>query len=591
MKGEDFNPDFDIIITGGGPVGSTVATLLRKYMPRLRVLIVEKCHFPRDHVGESQLPSISPILHEMGVWDKIEAEEFPIKIGASYTWGANQEKWDFDFYPIEKWVDEPRPAKFEGQRAFTAFQVDRARYDEILLRHAESLGTEVREGVKVDQVLVDGDRIDGLRLSTGDVVTGKYYIDGSGVSGLLRRAMGVQSDAPQALRNIAIWDYWENAEWAVEIGVGATRVQVRSLSYGWIWFIPLGPTRTSIGLICPSEYYKKSGKTPEQLYREALSEQPEIAQLTRNATPDDNIQTCKDWSHLSERLVGENWFLCGESAGFADPILAAGMSLAHSSAREVAYTIIELEHGDIDSTWLRNRYDERNRTNIGQHIRFAQYWYAANGCFTDLQDECRAIAKEAGLNLAPNQAWRWLSQGGFTTEQLELATLGSFDLFSAKQVLERFDVEERKCAMLADGCNVFKLNLSNAKNDQIGMLRDGRIHMLECYRKGKKTLPLSGFYGTMVQVLKQSSDAATILGALQQKIAADLPPTKRDYAYSACIQALDVMIQEGWVKSSRNKKKPVVRIDLGQSRHLRSSAQAQEALERAGRAAIIRSNV
>ena len=65
--------DFDVAIIGCGPAGSTAGTLLRKYMPSLSVVILEKAAFPREHIGESQLPLISVILDEMGAWDKVEA--------------------------------------------------------------------------------------------------------------------------------------------------------------------------------------------------------------------------------------------------------------------------------------------------------------------------------------------------------------------------------------------------------------------------------------------------------------------------------------------------------------------------------------
>ena len=132
------NGTYDVAIIGGGPAGSTAATLLKKYAPELRVLVLEKEIFPRDHIGESMLTAIGPVLGEMGVWDAVEAADFPIKIGASYTWGRNHDRWDINFYPIEKWRNDPRPAKFEGQRRHTAFQVDRSKYDRILLDHAQS---------------------------------------------------------------------------------------------------------------------------------------------------------------------------------------------------------------------------------------------------------------------------------------------------------------------------------------------------------------------------------------------------------------------------------------------------------------------
>jgi flavin-dependent dehydrogenase len=328
--------EYDVAIIGGGPGGSTVAGMIKKYAPETSVVVLEKERFPRDHVGESQLPPIGDILEELGCWGEVEAANFPIKVGATFRWGKSDELWDFEFLPLGDFKDEPRPAKYEGQRRQTAFQVDRAVYDDILLRHAEGLGAEVREETPVASVMVDGDRVTGLELRDRSVVTARHYVDASGHLGVMRRALGVGTEIPTRLQNIAMWDYWDNAEWAVEIGVGGTRVQVLSLEHGWIWFIPLGPTRTSIGLICPAEYYKSCKQSPEEMYIEAIEREPRVAALTRNATRRGEVETTTDWSFVADRCAGENWFLVGEAAGFADPVLAASMTLAHTGARELA---------------------------------------------------------------------------------------------------------------------------------------------------------------------------------------------------------------------------------------------------------------
>ncbi len=574
------NQVYDAVIVGGGPGGSTAATLLRKYAPHLRVLVLEKEVFPRDHIGESQLPSISPILDEMGVWDKVEAAGFPIKLGASYTWGKDADQWDFDFFPVEKWRDEPRPAKYEGQRKSTAFQVDRAIYDELLLDHAAELGAEVREGTLVRDVEVDGDRIVSVTLDSGERIRGRWFIDASGTVGLLRRALEIPVTVTEELKNIAIWDYWQNAEWADKIGVGGTRVQVRSLPYGWMWFIPLGPTRTSIGLICPAEHFKSLGKTPEALYLESIAAQAQIASLTAQATREMKLEATKDWSQLAERLVGENWFLVGEAAGFADPILAAGMSLTHSSARDAAYSIIELERGELNPTWLRARYDERHRTNIEQHIRFGQYWYSANGCFTDLQEHCSRIAQEAGLKLDPKKAWAWLAQGGFISEALGLPTLGSFDVTSAKQVLERFDATGGQAiGSQINGYNVFKLNLRGAKKGLMGRLHNGRIEPVESWVRGESSLPLTGFYGQIVAVLEKTSDAKEIFANFTALTAATGIHKDRANAHmSMFISAMDVLVEQYWVTRSIDKKKPALRIEFGDTRFLRTREETNRVL-------------
>jgi flavin-dependent dehydrogenase len=568
----------DVAIVGGGPTGSTVSTLLRKYNPDLSVMIIEKAKFPREHVGESQLPGISAILDEMGVWDKVEAANFPVKLGGSYTWGKDSDAWDFDFYPAEEFVDEERPAKFAGQRRHTAFQVERDRYDEILLRHSESMGTDVREETMVREVLVEGDKITGLKLNTGETVRARHYVDGSGDVAILRKALGVESEAPTHLRNVAFWDYWDDAAWAIEIGIGGTRVQVRSLSYGWIWFIPLGPSRASVGFICPSTYYKESGLSPKELYLKAIEEQPEIAELLKDAKSDTggNVLTTKNWSHLADRLTGENWWICGEAAGFADPILAAGMTLAHGTAREVAYAILEVERGELDPDWIRSSYDEKGRRNINQHIRFAEYWYAANGRFTDLQEYCKDIAKDAGLNLNPAQAWRWLAQGGFTNQNIEQAGFGAFDVGSSKQLIEQFSGKKSKFQIAK--LNDFALNLANAEEIFQGELKDGRINRVLCYKRGESLLPMSGAWKTMVDLLKQESDLETIYTMLSKRIAQKTVGGAQGVAVFTHMQVLEVMVNEGWVIGKLKKNRPTLNIKVG-GRLMRSEADAREALK------------
>src|ERR1700722_8538532 len=104
----------DVAIIGGGPAGSTTATILKKYRPDLGVAVFEREHFPREHVGESLLPSVCKVLDEMGCWDAVEQAGFPIKIGATYRWGSSPDLWDFEFLPVSEYRDEPRPGRFEG---------------------------------------------------------------------------------------------------------------------------------------------------------------------------------------------------------------------------------------------------------------------------------------------------------------------------------------------------------------------------------------------------------------------------------------------------------------------------------------------
>jgi len=552
----------DTVIVGGGPAGATVGALLRKYNPAHRALILERERFPRDHVGESQLPLIGAYLDEMGCWDKVEQAGFPIKVGATYRWGRTSDLWNFEFVPNGELNEEPRPARYAGQRTLTAFQVDRSVYDNLLLEHAAELGCEVRQETKVVEVRRTGDRVDGLVLNDGSVITARNYVDASGGGGLLRRAMGVEVDAPTSLRNIAIWDYWQNADWAVEIGVGGTRVQVMSLGYGWIWFIPLSPTRTSVGLIVPAAYYKERGLRPKELYEEALAAEPRIRELITNATSEGKLQTTNDWSFVADRLAGENWFLAGDACGFADPILAAGMTLAHGSAREVAYTLLELDRGVHDPQWLKDTYHELHTKRIRQHIRFADYWYSANACFTDLVAFTSEIAQEAGLDLTPEKAFQWLGTGGFANDDLGQASVGAYSLTAVKRLTQMFSGEAATYAI--NRYNEFRLDLAGARLEERPSYSDGQIERVRAYVKEGKVLPLIGPFRLVVSALQNDSDVRDILRFLDQAV-----PQRRaikETAFVECLNALEALVAEGWVRGKHNKKQPLlINLTLGES--------------------------
>jgi flavin-dependent dehydrogenase len=558
----DGAPEFDVAIIGGGPAGSTLGSLLLKYAPHLRVVILERERFPRDHIGESQLPPISDVLDEMGCWDKVEAANFPIKVGATFRWGAQQEIWDFEFLPLSEFKDEPRPARYEGQRRRTAFQVDRAIYDDILLTHAAELGCDVRQETPVARILTEDDRVTGLQLKSGDVITARHYVDASGHVGVMRRALGVEVDLPTKLQNIAVWDYWENAEWAVEIGVGGTRIQVMSVPNGWLWFIPLGPTRTSLGFVCPAEHYKQSGKAPAELYRDAISQSERISALIRNATPSGDVRTTKDWSFCSERTFGENWFLVGESAGFADPILSAGMTLAHTGARELAFTILELDRGEHDPAWLRTHYDENQRKRVYQHIRFADYWYASNSLFTDLKEHCRQIARDAGLSLTPEGAWTWLARGGFANDVIGQAGIGGYDLSAMKQLTGIFT--QKNVKWKAGEINILKMNLKNASVEDVPVYVGGRIEKATSYARGGHRLVVTGMYGLLHDMIQADSSIATIYENLQRRFSSTFSRDHIAVALQHAMNCLEVMISEGWVTGKLNPKRPLLQLESPQ---------------------------
>jgi tryptophan halogenase len=396
-------------------------------------------------------------------------------------------------------------------------------------------------------------------------VRAKHYVDASGHVGVLRRAMGVEVSEPTALKNIAIWRYWTSPEWLkIEgVGHGGIRVRVMSLGNGWIWFIPISSDRASVGFVTHADHYKQSGLTTAELYAQALTAEPHIAELLSTAQTDGEIRSTKDWSFLASRMVGENWMLVGESAGFADPILAGGMSLAMVGAREAGYIHASFIRGDRDETWLKEWYTETQTKRISQHIKFADYWYSANGHFSDLQAYTSQIAAEAGLTLNPVDAFRWLGTGGFVSDDLGSAVVGTYRLGSVKTAMQIISGIPAEWEI--NQSNHFTLNLDGCEVVQVPYCQNGQIEKVKCYKRGANLLPMMGIYRMVFRALSRASDAAALVREMKGMIA-NTKEIKEPYnVFLGALDALEGMVAEGWVTTEVREGRPFMAVTLDEA--------------------------
>jgi hypothetical protein len=384
---------------------------------------------------------------------------------------------------------------------------------------------------------------------TNNRVEANHYVDASGNRGLLRKALGIGVEAPTSLRNIAIYDYWQNADWGTRTGADGTHIHVMSIAWGWLWFIVMGKTRTSVGLVTSADHYKKSGLSTEELYLKAIESEPLISRLLEPAVRENRLRAESDWSYVAERLVGENWFLAGDSSGFADPILSAGLTLAMTGARKVAYSIGELIRGALDPLWVKSEYDRVQRGNIREHIRFADYWYSVNAKFTDLKEYCSEIAKDAGLSLDADEAFQWLGTGGFVGDAggYESPNAATFRLSTVRSMIDSFG--GRKSGWQLAKYTRLKLNLDGAAKETCATYYKGRIVPQESYRRGNSRLFLHGFYKKAYTVLLLEQSTPKVVDKMFRYFRSR-GAASDELLHALIREVLEAMILGGWIEGS-----------------------------------------
>ncbi|MEU6602769.1 NAD(P)/FAD-dependent oxidoreductase [Streptomyces flaveolus] len=391
------NPDaneFDVVVVGGGPAGSSAAVTMARR--GLSVLVLERAAFPRFHIGESMLTYTSAMLDKLGVTEKVKAEGFPVKTGAEFCHtGEGFHRVDF--------TDQG------AGRALATYQLERADFDVILLEHAAECGATVVQEARVTRVDMEGDRVVGVTYTaqgTERSVRARRVIDASGRAGLITKSVLHSRKYPQSTRTVAVFRHFIGVDEATNPGVEGD-IQVGAHADGWLWAIPVRKDKLSVGTVIPASLLQ-SAESPDALFEEHVSRVPRIRQRIEGAEYTETLVE-SEFTYYSDQVAGPGFFVVGDAGAFANPIFSAGVYLALVTGTHAGELTAELLSGEREEKPTVDEYERFYKTGYDTYTRLIHGFYSHDY-------NLGRFLKSTGARVAPMWVARLLG-GDFWSEK------------------------------------------------------------------------------------------------------------------------------------------------------------------------------
>ncbi len=333
--------EYDVVVIGGGPAGSTTSTILAQH--GARVGLFERERFPRFHIGESLIPETYWVLKRLDMLPKMQQSPFVKKYSVQFVNASGRESAPFYF-----WDNKPHECS-------QTWQVVRSEFDLMMLDNAREHGVDAYDGVHVVDVLFDGDRACGVRIhdkSGRREIRARVVVDASGQAAMLQNRFKLRLWDPM-LNKGAVWTYWEGAYRDTGRDEGATMVLQTKSKNGWFWYIPQHDNVVSVGVVAPFDYLFKGRSGHEQTYQEEVDQCPAVKKRISKGRRITGYFATRDYSYRATEVAGHGWVLVGDAFGFLDPLYSSGVLLALRSGEMAADAIAEgLKAGDVSAAQL-----------------------------------------------------------------------------------------------------------------------------------------------------------------------------------------------------------------------------------------------
>ena len=339
----------DVLVIGGGPGGSTTAAFLAQ--KGWRVVLLEKEHHPRFHIGESLLPLNMPLLERLGVREEVDKIGL-LKLAAEF----NCEGYEPATYYFANAMRKTCPS---------AYEVRRSEFDNLLLRNSQKKGAEAHEGVKVTNVETRPGQTSLISAvdekGQAQLWEAKVVVDASGRDTFFANRQKMKQRNPQH-NSSAIFGHFEGA--VRRPGKDEGNISVYWFEHGWYWMIPLRDGAMSVGAVCWPYYLKSRKKSVDEFFMDTLALNPLVAERLKNARLMAPAMATGNFSYQVDRMSGDGWLIVGDAYAFIDPVFSSGVFLAMNSAELAAEAIDDaLRSGDLSAKSL-GRHEKKIRRGL-----------------------------------------------------------------------------------------------------------------------------------------------------------------------------------------------------------------------------------